>query len=78
MRAHLAAIPEVVDVHDIHVWTLTSDMNVASAHLMINNEADPHPVLDQARDLLKDNYDIAHTTLQVEPDTHKGCLEANC
>ena len=43
------AIPGVVDVHDLHVWTLTSDMEVASAHLMVRIGTDSHGVLDQAR-----------------------------
>ena len=39
----------VSDVHDLHVWTLTSGMNVATAHLMTDQDADPHTVLDNAR-----------------------------
>ncbi len=71
----LAAVPGVVDVHDLHVWTLTSEMDVASAHLMVGADTDPHGVLDQARDVLRARYEIAHATLQVEPDDHTGCAE---
>lgn len=71
----LAAIEGVVDVHDLHVWTLTSEMDAASAHLMISAGVDSHGVLDQARQLLDDRYRIAHGTFQVEPDTHTGCRE---
>ena len=71
----LAAIPRVVDVHDLHVWTLTSEMDVMSAHLVVADDADAHGVLDTARDLLRDRYGIGHTTLQVEPATHVGCDE---
>ncbi|GBD85939.1 cobalt-zinc-cadmium resistance protein CzcD [bacterium BMS3Abin02] len=78
MRERLRILPGVIDVHDLHVWTLTSDMNVASAHLMIDQKLDSHPVLDQARDLLKEEYGITHATLQVEPDTHEGCEDAPC
>lgn len=73
VRADLAALPDVVDVHDLHVWTLTSDMDVATAHLMIRRNADAHAVLDQARHLLGERYHLAHATLQVEPDDHTGC-----
>ena len=73
VRDELSAIPGVVDVHDLHVWTLTSDMDVATVHLMTTSTTDPHPVLDQARSILQDQYHIAHATLQVEPDTHHGC-----
>ena len=75
MHADLAAVAGVVDVHDLHVWTLTSDMEVASAHLMVRTGTDHHAVLDRARDLLRDDYGIGHATLQVEPDDHRGCEE---
>ena len=55
------------------VWTLTSEMDVASAHVMVSGSSDAHGVLDQARDLLWDRYGLDHATLRVEPDTHKGC-----
>jgi cobalt-zinc-cadmium efflux system protein len=75
LQTELAAVPGVVDVHDLHVWTLTSEMDVASAHLMVATGTDPHGVLDQARDVLRARYEIAHATLQVEPDDHTGCAE---
>lgn len=75
VRDELAALEGVVDVHDLHVWTLTSSMEVASAHLMTCGGTDSHRVLDQARELLSDRYHVSHATLQVEPDTHEGCEE---
>ncbi len=75
MTADLAALGGVVDVHDLHVWTLTSEMENASAHLVIDDGADSHRVLDEARDLLQGRYRIAHATLQVEPENHEGCDE---
>ncbi len=75
IRGDLSADADVVDVHDLHVWTLTSDMEVASAHLMVRDGADFHGVLDRARDLLRDRYGIGHATLQIEPDDHQGCDE---
>lgn len=73
--ADLEAIDGVVDVHDLHVWTLTSDMDAASAHLMTTTGTDAHGVLDRAREVLADTYGITHGTFQVEPDTHDGCHE---
>ena len=75
MRRDLSDVQGVVDVHDLHVWTLTSDMDVATVHLMTEDGTDPHPVLDEARTVLQDDYQITHATLQVEPDTHRGCSE---
>jgi cobalt-zinc-cadmium efflux system protein len=75
LATDLSGIDGVVDVHDLHVWTLTSEMDAASAHLMTGPGADGHAVLDQARVLLAETYHIAHATFQVEPDTHGGCHE---
>ena len=75
IESELAAIVGVVDVHDLHVWTLTSEMEVASAHLMVSAAADGHAVLDQARAMLRDRYRIDHATFQIEPEGHRGCDE---
>lgn len=75
LRASLISIEGVTGVHDLHVWTLTSEMDVASVHLVMREGHDPHPILDDASNLLRSDYSIAHATLQVEPDTHEGCTE---
>ena len=77
LQRELEAISGVVDVHDVHVWTLTSEMEVATAHLMVAVGTDSHSVLDQARQLLADRHGITHATLQVEPEDHHGCDEVN-
>ncbi|HIE21576.1 MAG TPA: cation transporter [Acidimicrobiia bacterium] len=64
----------VVGVHDLHVWTLTSEMEVASAHLTVNEETDPDEILDGARRLLAE-HGIEHATLQVESRKCPGCAE---
>lgn len=75
VESELSAIAGVIDVHDLHVWTLTSAMDVASAHLMVTADADGHAVLDQARAMLRRRYGIDHATFQVEPEGHRGCDE---
>lgn len=75
VSADLVAVQGVVDVHDLHLWTLTSGMNVATAHLVTADDADSHGVLDQARAVLRERYGVDHATLQVEPLTHTGCHE---
>ena len=77
LHADLLKIKDVIDVHDLHAWTLTSEMDVATVHLMTTKDTDPHPVLDQARDILHSQYNISHATLQVEPEDHHGCTELN-
>ena len=73
VAADLSGIPGVVNVHDLHVWTLTSDMEVLTAHLMTDAAVDTHSVLDQARELLGERHGLHHATLQVEPSDHRGC-----
>lgn len=73
LERDLRAIAGVVDVHDLHVWTLTSEMEAASAHIVITTGTEHHAVLDQARELLATGYHIDHGTFQVEPDDHIGC-----
>jgi cobalt-zinc-cadmium efflux system protein len=75
LHSDLAALPGVVDVHDLHVWTLTSDMEVATAHLQVQPGTDTHAVLDRARVMLRERHRLDHATLQVEPSDHKGCDE---
>ena len=72
----LAALPSVAEVHDLHVWTLTSGMEVASAHLTIKPGSDHGGVLVAAQRLLSERYRIEHATLQVEPvECAKRCQE---
>lgn len=75
LESDLRGVAGVVDVHDLHVWTLTSDMEVASVHLMVTDGTDAHAVLDRARTIVRDDHGIDHATLQVEPDSHEGCDE---
>lgn len=72
VRDRLHAVAGVVDVHDLHVWTLTSGMEVASAHLTVAPGVDLATVLATARTALHDDFGIAHATLQVEPGTLPG------
>ena len=69
----LETLPDVVDAHDLHVWTITSGMDAVSVHLQVNPGADTHAVLDQARDVLRERHKVTHATVQVEPTDHTGC-----
>lgn len=62
----LEQVPGVVAVHDLHVWTLTSGMDVATAHLVATG--DSQEVLNRAAQVLQDRFNIAHATLQIEDE----------
>lgn len=65
----LLGLEGVVDVHDLHCWTLTSDMEVASAHLKIKAGASSADVLGGAKTLLAEKFAVHHATLQIEEAT---------
>jgi len=62
----LHAVEGVVDVHDLHVWEVTSGFPNLSAHLLLANDQDCHARREQIAGLLADRYGIHHTTLQVD------------
>jgi cobalt-zinc-cadmium efflux system protein len=75
LGADLAAIDGVEDVHDLHVWTLTSGMHVATAHLVARDTSATDDVLAAARGVLRERHGVAHATLQVEQSSGRDCHE---
>ena len=70
VEALLAEVEGVQEVHDLHLWVLTSGMNVATAHLVAAPGADSGAVLAGAQRALREVYGVEHATLQVESDAH--------
>lgn len=69
VRSHILRAGGVADVHDLHAWTITSGMNVVSAHVVLDDGADPPEVLDELCRCLSGDFDIEHSTFQLEsPD----------
>ncbi|MEU3459271.1 cation diffusion facilitator family transporter [Streptomyces sp. NPDC006733] len=62
----LAAQETVVEIHDLHVWQITSGQNALSAHVLVQPGSDCHAVRRTLRQLLRDEYGIEHATLQVD------------
>ena len=75
VAADLESIAGVDDVHDLHVWVLTSGMNVATAHLVAAETGEFPRILNEARQLLSSKYAIEHATLQVERVAARECHE---
>ena len=71
VRQKIMALPGVVDVHDLHIWTVTSGLEAASGHVVIEYPTDLHPVLDRVTDLLSSQYNVTHATIQCEPVDHE-------
>ncbi|MBI2776838.1 MAG: cation transporter [Chloroflexi bacterium] len=70
VRAHIVEAPGVVDVHDLHAWTITSGMHVVSAHVVLGEDAKPGDILDHLGSCLADDFDVRHSTFQLETPEH--------
>jgi cobalt-zinc-cadmium efflux system protein len=66
VRTHILEADGVADVHDLHAWTITSGMNVVSAHVVLTEGADPPSVLDELCRCLSGDFDVEHSTFQLE------------
>lgn len=66
VRRDLLGVPGVAGLHDLHAWTLTSGLVVASAHLDLSDGAESTTVVQEATQLLEERHRIQHVTLQVE------------
>lgn len=72
-EAALRAVPGVAEVHDLHLWTLTCGMNVATAHVVSETGADQAHILNHASAIMRDRFGISHATLQLEPPGSAAC-----
>ncbi|MBG9543452.1 zinc transporter ZitB [Cytobacillus firmus] len=72
IKSALLGLAHVKDVHDLHIWTITSGFPSLSCHLVIENEGGHDAVLHAAQSVLHDEYGIEHSTIQVEGE-RKGC-----
>jgi cobalt-zinc-cadmium efflux system protein len=62
----MASHPRVVEVHDLHVWEVTTEFPTLSAHVLVEPGADCHGIRRELEELLRDRFGLEHTTLQVE------------
>jgi cobalt-zinc-cadmium efflux system protein len=62
----LAALPGVVEVHDLHVWEVSSGFPALAAHVVVARDADCHLNRMDLETLLRDRFGISHTTLQMD------------
>ncbi|MGH9069826.1 MAG: cation diffusion facilitator family transporter [Acidimicrobiales bacterium] len=74
VRAHLLGAEHVADVHDLHAWTVTSDLPALSAHVVLRDSCfyDGHAaqILDQLQACLAEHFDVEHSTFQFEAAGH--------
>ncbi|GGF98183.1 cation diffusion facilitator family transporter [Paenibacillus abyssi] len=66
VKETLLRIQGVKDVHDLHIWTITSGMDSLSCHLQVDDKEDCQVILQQAIDQIRETFNIQHTTIQIE------------
>lgn len=66
LERNLLAIPGVIAVHDLHVWTITSGIDAMSCHLVLADMAQSRVTLLSAQELMKSKFGLTHTTVQIE------------
>ncbi|MGZ4436659.1 MAG: cation diffusion facilitator family transporter [Nocardioides sp.] len=75
VRAHLRRVPGVVDVHDLHAWTITSGIPVLSAHVTVTDAVlasrGVGSLLDEFSGCVAAHFEVEHATFQIEPESHR-------
>ena len=73
VRDSIAGLHGVSAVHDLHVWSITSGMVSLSCHVVACDGPSRQILLESMNQLLKDRFEISHTTIQIEPEGLEGC-----
>ncbi|KAB2328489.1 cation transporter [Cytobacillus depressus] len=66
VKAVLGEIDGVIDVHDLHIWTITSGLDSLSCHVLIEDNRNSQEILQEAINIIRDKFKIIHTTIQIE------------
>lgn len=74
IRAEIKEIPGIRDVHEFHLWSISTEHYSLTAHIFVEEEIDAPQIINQVNAFLKDKHGITHTTIQVERPTvnHHG------
>ncbi|WP_411720457.1 cation diffusion facilitator family transporter [Mycetocola sp.] len=76
IRRHIRDAPGVIDVHDVHVWSITTGQHVFTAHVVVEAavfaEERTGEMLDTLSECLAGHFDVEHSTFQLEPAKHAG------
>jgi cobalt-zinc-cadmium efflux system protein len=76
VRNHLVRVEHVIDVHDLHAWSVASDLTTLSAHVVVESNCfdtgHAPQILDQLQTCLMEHFAVEHATFQLEPATHES------
>lgn len=70
VRVALSSIQNTIEVHDLHIWAISSDIPSLSCHIVVNDVQNSLMVMKEAKKILTDQFNIKHTTIQIDtPET---------
>lgn len=78
LRADLLAVPGVLEMHDLHLWTVTQGKDVLSCHIVISESAISEEVRQKVVSVLDEKFAIHHSTIQVEQNNCNQSQETGC
>ncbi|TDL78824.1 cation diffusion facilitator family transporter [Peribacillus frigoritolerans] len=78
IRAALLTMEEVCGVHDLHVWSITSDFPALSCHLVVESGENQQDLLKKANRILHDQFGLHHTTIQIDRKDPACCGDDHC
>ncbi len=82
VRRHLTGVDGVIDVHDLHAWTITSGRPVLTAHVVVDGsvlaQGRSPALLDRLQECLRGHFDVEHSTFQLEPAGHADHEPSAC
>ena len=66
----LEQVPGVINIHDLHIWTITSGLYTLSVHVVVNGGRERETLRCEMMTLLKDKFGLEHTTIQLEEESN--------
>jgi cobalt-zinc-cadmium efflux system protein len=76
VRTAMLSAKGILEVHDLHIWTITSGMESLSAHVVLAAGFETYDALDRLRNLLREQFGIDHITIQIEPEGPALCRDS--
>lgn len=77
VAAELLKIPGVKQIHDLHIWSISSNQVSLSAHILVDKDSSCHSVAKQAKEILQNKFAIKHVTLQLDHLAKKSSTSGN-
>lgn len=78
LHDELVKLPNVIEVHDLHVWSITNEFPAMSCHMVVDKDADRDQLLKLAVGMIKSKFQISHSTIQMEGEAISPHEEEDC